>query len=202
MTEAATRGDIESRRQGRKISPGQSFHASLIISEVSSEVSRFSHRSRRSAFHPTRPIPVPFVRVGFGASPPIRGVVSDWLPSAETRRSPVMGRTSQTDPAPSFTTSPANGRVWPRSGHSHRITDQAQRVEIISAKELHQRWSDEEKRVLGTVRGGITVTQPRGWTSCSPGIGRAGLPDWLHKRCLRGGDHGKRIEGIQASRFI
>jgi len=50
--------------------------------------------------------------------------------------------------------------------------------------------------------GGSTVTQPRGSTSCSPGIGKAGLPDWLHKRCLRGGDHGKRIEGIQASRFI
>ena len=49
---------------------------------------------------------------------------------------------------------------------------------------------------------GSTVTQPRGSTSCSPGIGKAGLPDWLHKRCLRGGDHGKRIEGIQASRFI
>src|SRR5215471_10878979 len=56
----------------------------------------------------------------------------------------------------SFTTSPADGRVWPRSRHSHRITDQAQRVEIISAKELHQRWSDEEKRLLGTVLGRIS----------------------------------------------
>src|SRR5206468_6547570 len=49
---------------------------------------------------------------------------------------------------------------------------------------------------------GSTITQPRGSTSCSPGIGKAGLPDWLHKRCLRGGDHGKRIEGIQASRCV
>jgi len=53
-------------------------------------------------------------------------------------------------PEPSFTTSPADGRVWPRSGHSHRITGQAQRVEIISAKEPRRRWSDEEKRRLGT----------------------------------------------------
>jgi hypothetical protein len=37
---------------------------------------------------------------------------------------------------------------WPRSGHSHRITGQAQRVEI--AKEPRRRWSDDEKRRLGT----------------------------------------------------
>ena len=64
------------------------------------------------------------------------------------------------------------------------------------------RWSDEEKRRLGTVLGRINGHPARGSTSCSPGIGKAGLPDWLHKRCLRGGDHGKRIEGFQASRFI
>ena len=34
-----------------------------------------------------------------------------------------------------------------------------------------------------------------------PGFGKAGLPDWLHKRCPRGGDHGKRIYRIQTSRF-
>jgi hypothetical protein len=33
---------------------------------------------------------------------------------------------------------------------SHRIKGQAQRVEIISAKEPRRRWSDEEKRRLGT----------------------------------------------------
>ena len=57
--------------------------------------------------------------------------------------------TAQADPELSFTTSPAAGRVWPRSGHSHHITGQAQRVEIISAKEPRRRWSDEEKRRLG-----------------------------------------------------
>jgi hypothetical protein len=66
-----------------------------------------------------------------------------------------MGRTSQTDPAPSFTTSPADGRVWPRSEHSHGITGQAQRVEIISAKEPRRRWSGEENPRLGTVLGRI-----------------------------------------------
>src|SRR5262249_5516060 len=30
---------------------------------------------------------------------------------------------------------------------------------------------------------GSTNTQPFGSTSCLPGIGRAGLPDWLQKRC-------------------
>src|SRR5208282_6227056 len=68
-------------------------------------------------------------------------------------------------PAPSFTTSPADGRVWPRSGHSHRITGQAQRVEIISAKEPRRRWSDEEKRRLGTRRAGPDQR--------SPSLGRA-----------------------------
>ena len=90
-----------------------------------------------------------------------------------------------------------------RNSTLSRIAGQAQRVETISAKEPRRRWNEEEKRRLGTdVLGRINGTQPRGSTSCSPGIGKAGLPDWLHKRCLRGGDHGKRIEGIQAGRFI
>ena len=42
------------------------------------------------------------------------------------------------------------------------------------------RWSDEEKRRLGTVLGRINGHPARGSTSCSPGIGKAGLPDWLH----------------------
>ena len=37
-----------------------------------------------------------------------------------------------------------------READSHRITGQAQRVEIISAKESRRRRSDEEKRRLGT----------------------------------------------------
>jgi hypothetical protein len=156
-----------------------------------------------AAFHPTRPIPVPFVRVGFGASSPIRGVVSDWLPSAETRRSSVMGRTSQTDPAPSFTT-------------SRRMVGSGREADIRTASQVKLRGSrslaPKNPAGAGAMRrsaawaptcwAGSAVTQPRGSTSCSPGIGKAGLPDWLHKRCLRGGDHGKRIEGIQASRFI
>ena len=39
----------------------------------------------------------------------------------------------------------SNGRMWPRSRHSHRITGQAQRVEIISAKEPRRRWSDPRR---------------------------------------------------------
>src|SRR5262249_12305924 len=39
----------------------------------------------------------------------------------------------------------SNGRMWPRSGHSPRITGQAQRVEIISAKEPRRRWSDPRR---------------------------------------------------------
>src|SRR5262249_2792670 len=69
---------------------------------------------------------------------------------ADSGRSLTGHYAAAVDTAPSFTTSPADGRVRPRSEHSQRITGQAQRVEIISAKEPRRRWSDEEKRRLST----------------------------------------------------
>jgi hypothetical protein len=69
---------------------------------------------------------------------------------ADSSRSSDDDHWAGVDPAPSITTSPADGRVWPLSEHSHCITGQSQRVEIISAKEPRRCRSDEEARRLGT----------------------------------------------------